>query len=320
MIFNLANMVTALKTIDGISFTDRAFFEYFFESLALKMRPNEDPLKFGYSRVSEFMSRKEPLYESVSKLAYEPETKSNLLEMTHKAKKELFNNTNIMIIDDALRKMTIDDSVLSKEIDSLYNEKQYYNVFVEYVLYAMKIEYKERQLRKKYKIATGNFLTKKADATICSEIIEQIIRNGKLKKENIKHERAWSLEDKMNVNSFNDPLKERILECFDDFETVMTAIDNLSMIETQARKTLYSSYRDAYSRVLSNILGDDCTEDNIKRMSSTIFIGVDDYIYEKMLKGKIKIEQDIVRYNLFCVTVVVFYQCKFLLKVGEEVK
>ena len=35
MIFNLANMVTALKTIDDISFTDRAFFEYFFESLVL---------------------------------------------------------------------------------------------------------------------------------------------------------------------------------------------------------------------------------------------------------------------------------------------
>lgn len=162
-------------------------------------------------------------------------------------------------------------------------------------------------------------MTKKADATICSELIEQIIRNVKFKKENIKHSHAWSLDDKMNINCFSEPLKERINEAFDDYETVMTAIDNLSELEVQARKTLYSSYRDAYWHVLSDLLGDGYTEDDIKKSSSTIFMSVNNFVYDQTLKGKTKIQTDIVSYNLFCITVAVFYQCKFLIKVeGEE--
>lgn len=277
-------------------------------------------MAFDPPRISEVMNGKDTLYESVAKLAYKPETKEVLMEAINKAKRDLFKNVDVAKINEVLRKMTIDDQSFNDDIQRLSDENKNDEVFAQYVLRAMKLEYEERQLKKKYKIATGNFITKKADATICSEIIEQITRNKKLKIENVKHERAWSLEDKMTINNFNEPLKDQILEAFDDYETVMTAIDNLSMVEIQARKTLYSNYKSAYLHVLSSMFGNNYEENDIKKSSSAIFMAVDDFIYEQNLKGKIKIEEDLVRYNLFCITVVVFYQCKFLLRVKEETK
>ncbi len=320
MLFNLVNMINEIKKIDGVSVTDKDFFEYFFGTLSVNKELNCKPLAFDPPRISEVMNGKDTLYESVAKLAYKPETKKALMEAINKAKRDLFKNVDVAKINEVLRKMTIDDQSFNDDIQRLSNENKNDEVFAQYVLRAMKLEYEERQLKKKYKIATGNFITKKADATICSEIIEQITRNKKLKIENVKHERAWSLEDKMTINNFNEPLKDQILEAFDDYETVMTAIDNLSMVEIQARKTLYSNYKSAYLHVLSSMFDNNYEENDIKKSSSTIFMAVDDFIYEQNLKGKIKIEEDLVRYNLFCITVVVFYQCKFLLRVNEETK
>lgn len=324
MLFNLVNMINEIKKIDGISFSDKAFFDLIFGSLALErdIRNNEKPLSFDSPRISDVMTGKENLYESVTKLALKKdETKADLLKIVDKVKSELFGNVSISKINDALAKMDTPDKNFADTINKMRfkegdNDDE---IFAEYILFAMKLEYEDRQTKRKYKIATGNFVTKKADATICSELIEQIIRNVKFKKENIKHSHAWSLDDKMNINCFSEPLKERINEAFDDYETVMTAIDNLSELEVQARKTLYSSYRDAYWHVLSDLLGDGYTEDDIKKSSSTIFMSVNNFVYDQTLKGKTKIQTDIVSYNLFCITVAVFYQCKFLTKVeGEE--
>ncbi len=322
MIFNLANMINEIRAIDGIDFTDKYFFDCFFGTLSLRMdvKKNGNPLNFDSSRISEVMTGKDNLYESIAKLAYRPETKEVLLNDVDKMSKLLFGNIGLAKANDVLHGMTFKDSDFENDIEKEFskenrNDKE---IFVEYLLQAMKIEYEERQYRRKYRIATGNFVTKKADATICSELIEQMIRNVRLKKENIKHEIAWSLEDKMDINCFDPYLRERIADAFDDFETVMTAIDNLSMVEIQAKKALYSSYQDAYCRVLNDFFGSDCDEDDIKRASSSIFMAVDDFVYEHTLKGKVKIQEDVVRCNLFCITVTVFYQCKFLIKVEEE--
>lgn len=325
MIFSLANMIKTIKAVDGVSFNDIDFFEYFFGTLALKMdvKVNGKPLSFSSPRVSDVMTGKDDLYESVAKLAYKPEAKPILLEMAKKAKAELFSNVSLSKINDTISKeMTITDEAFNKSIDEKLSQdnRNDEDIFTEYLLFAMKLEYENRLSRRKYKTATGNFVTKKADASICSELIEQIIKNAKTNMENIKHDQAWSLEDKMNVNRFNEILKDRIHEAFDDFETVMTAIDNLSMLEIQAKKTLYSSYKAAYYRVLANLFGDHYSEEDIKKSSSNIFVAVDDFIYEQMLKGKVKIQEDVARYNLFCITVAVFYQCKFLIKVEEEKK
>ena len=325
MIFSLANMIKTIKAVDGVSFNDIDFFEYFFGTLALKMdvKVNGKPLSFSSPRVSDVMTGKDDLYESVAKLAYKPEAKPILLEMAKKAKAELFGNVGLEKINDALSKeTTIGDEIFNKSIDEKLSQdsRNDEDIFTEYLLFAMKLEYENRLSRRKYKTATGNFVTKKADASICSELIEQIIKNAKTNTENIKHDQAWSLEDKMNVNRFNEILKDRIHEAFDDFETVMTAIDNLSMLEIQAKKTLYSSYKDAYYRILTNLFGNRYNEEDIKKSSSAIFVAVDDFIYEQMLKDKVTIQEDIARYNLFCITVAVFYQCKFLIKVEEEKK
>ncbi len=325
MIFNLINMIKEIKEIDGISLSEKDFFDLIFGSLALEkeIKINGKPLSFDSPRISDVMTGKENLYESVAKLAQKKdETKADLLKIVGKVKNELFGNVSISVINDTLAKMDISDKNFAytfKEIRSKEGNNDD-EIFAEYLLYAMKLEYEDRQTRKKYKIATGNFVTKKADATICSELIEHIIRNAKFKKENIKHNHAWSLEDKMSINCFNEPLKEQINEAFDDYETVMTAIDNLSELEIQARKTLYSSYQNAYCRVLSNLLGDDYDEGDIRKSSSTIFMSVNDFVYDQTLKGKTRILEDVVRYNLFCITVAVFYQCKFLIKVEGEKK
>ncbi len=325
MIFSLANMIKTIKAVDGVDFNEIDFFEHFFGTLALNMdvKVNGKPLSFSPPRVSEVMTGKDDLYESVAKLADNPVAKPILLEMTQKAKAELFGNVGLEKINDFLSKeTTIGDEIFNKSIDKKLSQdnRNDEDIFTEYLLFAMKLEYENRLSRRKYKTATGNFVTKKADASICSELIEQIIKNAKTNMENIKHDQAWSLEDKMNVNRFNEILKDRIHEAFDDFETVMTAIDNLSMLEIQAKKTLYSSYKAAYYRVLANLFGDHYSEEDIKKSSSNIFVAVDDFIYEQMLKGKVKIQEDVARYNLFCITVAVFYQCKFLIKVEEEKK
>lgn len=320
MIFNLANMVKYIKKNYGVKY--REFFDYFFGTLALKMniKANGKPLAFDSPRISEVVGETDNLYESVAKLAYKQETKPLLLEMVVKAKADLFANISLAQINDDLRDMEIADADFCDEMNEKFSQdrRNDEDIFVEYILYAMKLEYENRQADKKYKIAKGSFVTNKADASVCSELIEQIIRNGKTKKENVRHERAWSLEDKMNANCFNEVLKGRVSEAFDDFETVMTAIDNLSMVEMQAKKALYSSYQDAYCRVLNDFFGNDYDEDDIKKSSSSIFVAVDDFVYEHTLKGKVKIQEDVVRCNLFCITVTVFYQCKFLIKVEEE--
>ena len=324
MVFNLANMIEGIRAIDGVSFTDKDFFEYFFGTLALKMNitPNGKPLAFESSRISEVMNGKDNLYESIAVLANKPKTKTILMEAAKKAKKDLFFNTAFSRINEALGEMTILDCEFSKAIKekSSRSTKDEREIFTDYLLHAMRLEYEDRQAKKKYKVATRNFVTKKADATICSELIEQIIRNVKTSKENKKHERPWSLEDKIQVNDFNQPLADKIRDAFDDFETVMSAIENLAAFEIQAAKTLYSRYQDAYCRVLSNLLGNDYTTEDIRKSSSTIFTAVDDYVYDEALKGKVKIEDDIVRCNLFSITVAVFYQCKILIKVEGERK
>lgn len=323
MIFNLVNMINEIKEIDGMCLSEKDFFDLIFGSLALEkeIKINGKPLSFDSPRISDVMTGKENLYESVAKLALKKdETKADLLKIVGKVKNELFGNVSISKINDALAKMDISDKSFSDTLGEIRSKEGNNDdeIFAEYLLYAMKLEYDNRLTRRKYKIATGNFVTKKADATICSELIEQIIRNAKFKKENIKHSHAWSLEDKMNVNCFSEPLKERINEAFDDYKTVMSAIDNLSELEIQARKTLYSSYQNAYCHVLSALFGDDCTEDAIRKSSSAIFMSVDDFVYNQTLKGKTRIQEDVVRYNLFCITVAVFYQCKFLIKVEGE--
>ena len=324
MIFDLPNMVNGIKAIDGVSFSNQDFFEYFFGNLALQMdiRQNKKPLAFDSPRISDVMNGKENLYESVAVLADKPETKAILMETAKKAEKDLFFNTTFSKINEILGAMTIVDDEFGKAMKEKISQSDIddRDIFTDYLIYAMRLEYQNRQTKKKYKVATGNFVTKKADATICSELIEQLIRNVKTKKENKKHKKPWSLEDKMCVNDFNQALANKIQSAFDDFETVMTAIETLSGFEIQAAKTLYSRYQDAYCRVLSKLLGENYTADDIRKSSSTIFMAVDECVYNEALKGKVKIEDDIVRYNLFCITVAVFYQCKFLLKVEGERK
>lgn len=286
----------------------------------MDVKPNGKPLNFDPPRISEVMSGKENLYESISKIAYRPETKGVLLNDVDKMSKLLFGKISLAKVNDILRGMTFKDSEFQNDMEKEFskenrNDKE---IFVDYLLQTMKIEYEERQYRRKYKIATGNFVTKKADATICSELIEQMIRNVKLKKENIKHEIAWPLEDKMDINCFDPYLRERIADAFDDFETVMTGLDNLSIVQIQAGKTLYALYKEAYHDVLLKTIGTDFSDGKIKEKSSKIFLAVNEYMYERNLKGKIKIEEDVARYNLFCITVAVFYQCKFLLRVEGE--
>lgn len=324
MTFNLVNMINEIRMIEGIDFTDKYFFDCFFGTLALKMdvKKNGNPLNFDPSRVSEVMTGKENLYEAITKLAYKPETKGVLLEDIDKMSRLLFGHVSLGKINDVLRKMEFSDLDFQNDVEKEFSKKDRNDkeIFIEFLIQTMKIEYQERKFRREYKIATGNFVTKKADATICSELIEQMIRNIKLKKENIKHETAWSLEDKMDINCFDPLLRERITDAFDDFETVMTGLDNLATIEIQAGKTLYALYKKAYYDVLVDLLGKDYTDEKIKEKSSEIFLSVDEYMYECNLKGKIKINEDTARYNLFCITVAVFYQCKFLLKVEGEKK
>lgn len=324
MIFNLVYMINEIRTIEEIDFTDKYFFDCFFGTLSIKMnvKKNGNTLNFDPPRVSEVMTGKDNLYEVIAKLAYKPETKGVLLEDIDKMSRVLFGNVSLAKINDTLRKMEFSDSDFQNDIEKEFskdnrNDKE---IFVDFLIQAMKIEYKERKFRREYKIATGNFVTKKADATICSELIEQMIRNVRLKKENIKHETAWSLEDKMDINCFDTCLRERIVDAFDDLETVMTGLDNLAKIEIQAGKILYALYKKAYYDVLIDLLGKDYKDEKIKEKSSEIFLAVNEYMYDHTLKGKIKINEDTARYNLFCITVAAFYQCKFLLKVEGEKK
>lgn len=174
MIFNLVNMINEIRTIEEIDFTDKYFFDCFFGTLSIKMnvKKNGNTLNFDPPRVSEVMTGKDNLYEVIAKLAYKPETKGVLLEDIDKMSRVLFGNVSLAKINDTLRKMEFSDSDFQNDIEKEFskdnrNDKE---IFVDFLIQAMKIEYKERKFRREYKIATGNFVTKKADATICSEL------------------------------------------------------------------------------------------------------------------------------------------------------
>lgn len=114
-------------------------------------------------------------------------------------------------------------------------------------------------------------------------------------------------------------MQGRIKEVFyQDYETVILSIEQLEETRYCAKKSLFGFYNEAYCAVLREKFGSNFDEKLIIENSSDIFQEVNEFVYKELLEGKIKIEKEVVKSNLFSITVVVFYLCKFLVSVEEE--
>lgn len=322
MVLSVSSMINTINSIDGINLTNINFFESFFGTLALEMnvKYRGNSLSFSSTRISEVTRGKDNLYKCIAELAGNPKTREILLKATRKTKEDLFCGVSLATINEKLRELTVDDQTFMDEImNSACNDDED-EIFVGYIRSAMKYELDARKAKKQHKIASGNFVTKKSNATIISELIDELIRNNGSMNEWVKPEQKYRLEEKMSFNNFNKPLKGQIRNAFDDYENVITSIDHLSVKNSQVQKTLNSTYKNAYIHVLSNLFGNDYEDDDIRKSSSFIFQKVNDYIYNDTLKGKLKanIEEDLVKYNLFCITVCVFYKSEFMLENEDD--
>lgn len=89
----------------------------------------------------------------------------------------------------------------------------------------------------------------------------------------------------------------RVKNAFQEYETVMNVIDELSSENVMTTKYLYSYYEDIYYKVLNELFGNDVNEENILNMSSVIFEKIDSNIYKELFSNKSnKLEYEIIRY------------------------
>lgn len=325
MEFDLQNMVLTLKDINN-QMTNADFFYNFIDSMIydLDLNKNGENLHINETRISKIMNKNEQLYASLCKAVINNEDK---------AKASIYNRFNDKIneilgeipFDRVIARleelMENDPSFDAETKNKIKNEElNQEEIFAEFIIYAIKIEDKRRKYFTKYKLASGNFVTKKADSSLCSLLIEQIINNVKINKSSIKHELPWTLEAKLEKNKIHPIMQGKIKDVFyQDYETVMQAIDNLEEVIPFAAKSLYNYYFSTYYSILDELFKNKIDEDKIIDKSTEIFNEVNKRIYNKFFDGKLKIEEELVEYNLFAITVVVFYKCKFLITVdGEE--
>lgn len=313
-------MYSVIKGTEGVDINEVDFLSYTFDKLIkyFNIKYGEKYVNFTYPRASEVFTGYTNLYVKLAKCAEYEQTRKVLLEDFDNMKKILFGNCDFSrIIKRLLWLMNSDaefDNQLKLKINSMsLNDKE---IYVEFIIYVLKIENERNKVKKLANLKING--KNKINNAIIGNIIEKMIsKKGKFSN-NIKHTNAWTLEDKIKVNKLNYCLKVKIMSSFDDYENVMEVIDALSETDIMIPKYVYKYYEDVYFDVLSKIVKGNIDENKITEFSSIIFEKINDYIYNELFSNNKVLEYEAVRYNLFALTVSVFYQCKFLLKVEEE--
>ena len=321
MVFDIQNMIKTIKSINGINISNEDILSAFFDPI-IKTKcliKNGNYICFDKTRASKVMNYAEQIYISVSKTVYNDDTKDILLNKMDEIVHKVLDGVDFVIVIDALCTLMNSDEDFDYSIKEKINSGSLSDneIFAEFLIYCLKIENIRYENNVRFS-KNGTLVSKKTNITIIGKIIEEIVLNSNKTNRVVNHLKGWTIEEKLARNKINYALQMMIKSAFSEYETVMAAIDSLNENNIMTSKYLYSYYERIYCRVLSDTLGESINEENIKNKSADIFMKIDDYIYDDLFsKNKIEVEYEVIRYNLFALTVTVFYQCKFLLAVGE---
>lgn len=322
MIFDLRSLHKVVKNTPGISCTDSEFLEHSFDPLRKVLRTSSKygGLSFDKTRVSKILNGSEYLYTSLVRLIEKDDTEEIMLKDADVIVKRLFDDINFDLLINELIKLMNDDDLFDIELKNKINSGVYTSneIYVEMLLYCLKIE--NEYINIKNKTTDKNRIKiKRTNPTMIGNIIASIISNKNIIIMESNHKKPWTLQEKMNKNKIERYLQMKIESHFEEYDSVMEIIDALSSQDMMASKYLYSFYENIYYDVLGEVLGDDINEENIASKSTVIFNRVNDYAYKDFMSknSEIKADYEAIKYHLFAITVTVFYQCHFLLKMEE---
>lgn len=321
MVFDIQNMITTIKKIDGINISNEDILGAFFDPIikCKCLKKNGKYICFDKTRASKVMNHVETIYISLSKTAFNEDTKGILLKKMDEIIHYVLDGVDYKLIIDALISLMNSDEHFDTTLKKAINSGRLNNneIFVEFLIYVLKIEHTRYGNKDRFS-KNGKLISKRTNISVIGRIIEEIILNGNKTNKEVNHLRAWTIEEKLTRNKINYILQMSIKNAFSEYESVMIALDSLSENDILTPKYLYSYYEKTYVNVVLEMFGDNISEERIISKSSDIFIRVDDYIYNELFSiKKMGIEYEILRYNLFALTVTVFYQCKFLLSMEE---
>ena len=319
MIFDLQSIHKIIKETPGITFTDSEFLEFSYDPLRkdLIYTSKYGNLSFDKTRVSKILNGKEFMYTTLANSADNEKSEQLMLDAADEIFKRLFDDINF----DAFIKKLIDlmnsDELFNTELKEKINNGFYNNnqIYAEFMLYCLKLENARIKTLKQEKNSSGRIKIKRANPSIIGNIISNIIANKNVLNNESVHTKAWTLQDKMNKNKIERYLQMKMEKAFEEYDAVMEIIEAVCSQDMYASKYLYSYYEDIYFTVLGEVLGEGINDDNIANKSTTIFNRINEYVYKDIVEsGKVKGDFEVIRYHLFAVTVTVFYQCHFLLK------
>lgn len=320
--FDLQNMIKTIKKIPGANFTNEEYFNYTFDYLikTIDIRYGGNRISFDETRASKVLNYKEYLYASICNTINLKNSRELFYETAKRNYTFLFDNIDEKKLIDALFDLVNDDCNFDKELKKklieLYTRKEYKSIYAELLLYAVKIELLRRKNRDRLDIKTKTAKIK-IDKSIIADIVSRIVINNK-EYNNIKHIKAWTLDEKIEKNKINYVLKMKMKYAFEDYELVMSILDEMCNADIMIKKYLYSFYQNIYFDVLGDFFKDDINQSDILNNSSEIFEKVNLRIYDTIFQNKNNnLEYEKIHYNLFALTVAVFYQCKFLIPMEE---
>lgn len=152
--------------------------------------------------------------------------------------------------------------------------------------------------------------------------ISKIIKEMISIKNNVNHKsqkrtKPYDVVDKIKLNQFSDNYKEKIKKHhIDSFDIVEDAVSCLTGLEASIRNDLFDYYWEVYTGILIELDINISDEESIKEKVDTIYLLLNEKIYEQLFAGKksdIEINKRITYIN--AITAYVFYKCKILIPI-----
>lgn len=133
--------------------------------------------------------------------------------------------------------------------------------------------------------------------------------------------RPYELEEKIKINEINNTNSFLINKYVDsDYIVVDQAIDCIEEVEPLSKRFLFDFYSQIYFDILREKNIDISNEDSIRQNSNEIYLSVEQRVFETVFSGKqSSTSVECNKIYSSAITAYVFYSCKFLIPVKNEV-
>lgn len=160
--------------------------------------------------------------------------------------------------------------------------------------------------------------TKPVNISLFVTLVKGVVDVGCLKDAQKRSLHPYTIEEKLDLNRIEGPLREKILNSFDAYyDRIESALKQLSVLDTNIRTRFRSAVSSYYFdfRIKYNL----DTADKITQQTRPILDYVTRMILSKIENEKFKkVYQEELPDYAFALVVYVFYECRILIPVGEK--